>query len=67
MYPAIENACRHMEQYINNKIESGQNVLHSKDVCAVVLDPVFSLELLFTYPLHSRSPVHITIEFVPKY
>lgn len=49
MFSAIENACRHMEQYINNKIESGQNVLHSKDVCVIDLGFYsYSLELLFT-------------------
>lgn len=33
MYPAIENACQHLKQFIDNKIESGQNILYSKDVC----------------------------------
>lgn len=55
MFSAIENACRHMEQYINNKIESGQNVLHSKDVCVIDLGFYsYSLELLFTtFPIFS--------------
>lgn len=33
MYPAAENACRLLEQYIYNKIDSGLTVLSSKDVC----------------------------------
>lgn len=32
MYPAIENACRQMEQYIGSKIETGKTVFASKDV-----------------------------------
>lgn len=35
IYPAIENANRQLEQFLNNRIENGQNVFRSKEVCVV--------------------------------
>lgn len=36
IYPIIENACRQLEQYIDNRIDAGQTIFNTKDVSLFV-------------------------------
>lgn len=51
IYPIIENACRQLEQYIDNRIDAGQTIFTTKDVNEFFIFFLHRYEKSIIFPL----------------